>query len=110
MRQDGSIADVVPPEVESMEPSPRELSSQLFVESAKIATRAQNDAVARGDNLIIEGAYGDPKRLEQLVKGLEKKGYDVHLASVDVSPADSLARTQERYRTDALKAAEKHVR
>lgn len=106
MRADGSLAKVVPPEVGPLQPSPRELSSQLFVESAKIATRAQNEAVARGDNLIIEGAYSDPKRLDQLVKSLEKKGYDVHLASVDVSPADALARTQQRYRADALKAAE----
>jgi predicted ABC-type ATPase len=106
MNRDGSIARVVPPEAAALRPAPRELSSQLFVESAKLATSAQNEAVDRGENVMIEGAYSDPKRLDALVKGLEKKGYDVHLAAVDVSQPDALARTQERYRADALKAME----
>jgi len=106
MQKDGSISRVVPPEVRSLQPSARELSSQLFVESAKLAARAQIAAMARGDNLIIEGAYADEKRLDDVVKTLEKKGYDVHLATVDVTQDDAMARTQERYRTEALKATQ----
>ncbi|HEY3555894.1 zeta toxin family protein [Kribbella karoonensis] len=106
MLEDGSISQVVPPEVAELQPTPRELSSQLFVESAKLATTAQKEAVARGDNLMIEGAYSDEKRLGELVKSLEKKGYDVHIATVDVSPQDAQQRAEERYRTDALKAAQ----
>ncbi|TDO54418.1 zeta toxin [Kribbella sp. VKM Ac-2527] len=106
MNRDGSLSKVVQPEAAHLQPSPRELSSQLFVESAKLSNAAQKDAVARGDNLMIEGTYSDPKRLDDLVKSLEKKGYDVHIASVEVSPADALERTQERYRVDALMAAE----
>ena len=109
MQQDGTIGQLVPPEAADLQPTQRELASQLFVESAKLATTAQNQAVARGDNLIVEGVYSDPKRLDALVKGLEKKGYDVHLASVDVSHDDSLARTQDRYRQHAIEAAESGV-
>jgi predicted ABC-type ATPase len=106
MNRDGTLSQVVPPEAAHLQPTPRELSSQTFVESAKLATRAQAQAVARGDNLMIEGTYSEARRLDELVKGLEKKGYDVHIASVEVSPADALERTQERYRVDALMAAE----
>lgn len=106
MRRDGTLAQVVPPEAAQLQPSPRELSSQLFVESAKLGNAALKEAIARGDNLMIEGVYSDPRRLDALVKDLEKKGYDVHLATVEVSLPDALARTQERYRTDATKAIE----
>jgi predicted ABC-type ATPase len=110
MQQDGSLDRVVPPEAQPLQPAPRELSSQLFVESAKLGNAAQKDAVARGDNLMIEGVYSDEKRLGSLVKSLEKKGYDVHLATVDVSLPDTLERTRQRYRSDALKATQPGAR
>lgn len=106
MQSDGSINQVVPPEATGLQPTPRELSSQTFVESAKISARAQKEAIGRGDNLMIEGAYADEKRLGELVKGLEKKGYDVHIATVDVSPQDAQQRAEQRYRSDAQKAAQ----
>lgn len=109
MQQDGTLDQLVPPEAAELQPTQRELSSQLFVESAKLATAAQNQAVARGDNLMVEGVYSDPKRLDGLVKSLEKKGYDVQLANVDVSHDDSIERTQDRYRQNAIQAAESGV-
>jgi chloramphenicol 3-O-phosphotransferase len=105
MQEDGTLGQLVPPEAVELQPTQRELSSQLFVESAKLATAAQKKAIDRGDNLIIEGVYSDPKRLESLVKSLEKKGYDVHLATVDVSHDDCLERTQDRYRQAAIESA-----
>ncbi|HEY4568698.1 MAG TPA: zeta toxin family protein [Kribbella sp.] len=106
MRADGSLNQVVPPEAADLRPTPRELSSQLFVESAKLTQAAQKDAITRGDNLMIEGAYADEKRLGDLVKSLEKQGYDVQLATVDVSPQDAQERAEQRYRDGASRAAE----
>jgi predicted ABC-type ATPase len=103
--ESGNVRRTVPLEAAHLMPTPRELSSQYFVESAKLTMRAQTSAVAAGENLMIEGVYSYPKRLDTLVKGLEKKGYTVHLANVDIRPDLALERTRARYRADAERAS-----
>ncbi|WP_427019516.1 zeta toxin family protein (plasmid) [Pseudarthrobacter sp. P1] len=109
-RQDGSYDSyLVPDEVRELEAAgekfyPRELAALVHNESSILSKKATNEAVKRGDNVIIDGTLGNEKQARMLLDKLTAAGYDVMVADVETTQAVSEARTMGRWERGYLDA------
>jgi len=109
-RVDGSYdSHLVPAEVRELEAAgekfyPRELAALVHNESSILSKKATNEAVRRGDNVIIDGTLGNEKQARMLLDKLEAAGYDVMVADVETTQAVSEARTMGRWERGYLEA------
>lgn len=109
-RADGSYdSHLVPAEVRELESAgekfyPRELASLVHNESSNLAKRATDEAINRGDNVIIDGTLGSEKPARSLLDKLSAAGYDVIVADVETTQAVSEARTMGRWERGYLEA------
>lgn len=109
-RQDGSYDSyLVPEEVRELEAAgekfyPRELAALVHNESSILSKKATNEAIKRGDNVIIDGTLGNEKQARMLLDKLAAAGYDVRVADVETTQAVSEARTMGRWERGYLDA------
>ncbi|WP_234754145.1 zeta toxin family protein [Arthrobacter ramosus] len=109
-RQDGSYDSyLVPEEVRELEAAgekfyPRELAALVHNESSILSKKATNEALKRGDNVIIDGTLGNEKQATMLMDKLAAAGYDVMVADVETTRAVSEARTMGRWERGYLDA------
>ncbi|WP_427136760.1 zeta toxin family protein [Pseudarthrobacter sp. S9] len=107
-RQDGSYDSyLVPDEVHKLETAgekfyPRELAALVHNESSILSKKATNEAVKRGDNVIIDGTLGNEKQARMLLDKLAAAGYDVMVADVETTQEFSEARTLGRWQRGYL--------
>lgn len=80
---------------------PLELSSLVHEESSMIAKQLRQDAIERGDNIIIDSVLSDADKALLLGSVLDAAGYTIHLIDVEVpyelSEQRIAARWQESY-------------
>lgn len=88
---DGSYdSHLMPKEVRDLEATgekfdPRELAALAHNESSILSKKATNEAVRRGDNVIIDGTLGNGKQAKMLLDKLSSASY-VHNSSGWFSP------------------------
>ncbi|MGO4856900.1 zeta toxin family protein [Arthrobacter sp. 2MCAF14] len=109
-RQDGSYDSyLVPDEVRELDAAgekfyPGELAALVHNESSILSKKATNEALKRGDNVIIDGTLGNEKQARMLLDKLTAAGYDVMVADVETTQAVSEARTLGRWERGYLDA------
>ncbi|MFF9483035.1 zeta toxin family protein [Streptomyces sp. NPDC014733] len=90
--RDGSYAQLVP---EGMgEPGerfyPRELAALVHEESSLLSKQAQGQAIADGENVVIDGTLANGEKAHRLAETLQQQGYQIHV--VDVEAPEHVAR------------------
>lgn len=109
-RTDGAYDNyLLPDEVRELEAVgekfyPRELAALVHNESSILSKKATNEAVKRGDNVIIDGTLGNEKQARMLMDKLAAAGYDVMVADVETTQDVSEARTMGRWERGYLEA------
>lgn len=107
---DGSYDSyLVPDDVRELEAAgerfyPRELAALVHNESSILSKKATNEALKRGDNVIIDGTLGNEKQARMLMDKLVAASYDVMVADVETTQANSEARTMGRWERGYLDA------
>lgn len=110
---DGTLQQLLPEEMrvwpgESSRFHPFELSALVHHESTNfLFNPALEDAIARGDNLIIDGTLAWKPRADRIVADLSEAGYRIRVVDVEAPKAVTLARTVERWRLGYLQALNK---
>ena len=104
---DGTIDQLTPPELRDGERVwPRELAAIVHEEAGILVGQATETAIARGENLIIDGTLSHSQRAHNTVDRLQQAGYTVRLASVDGPENVIRERIAHRWRTDYMAAEE----
>lgn len=106
-RRDGSYdSHLIPDEIRTLDAAgqrfyPRELAALVHNESSFLAKRAIQEAVARGDNIVIDGTLSSEENARRQLSALQAAGYDVKIADVettqDVSESRILSRWERGY-------------
>lgn len=108
---DGSYqATIKPQQIRDLEAQgekffPLELASLVHEESSYLALALRNDAIARGENIIIDTVLKDPAGALRMGEQLKQAGYTVQVIDVEVPYEVSEERIRgrwERAYTDAL--------
>ncbi|MEV7574374.1 zeta toxin family protein [Pseudarthrobacter sp. NPDC089323] len=103
-RRDGSYeTHILPDAVRQLQLSgeafyPLELSSLVHEESSMLAKQLREDAIDRGDNVIIDSVLSSPEAALQLGSILEAAGYAIELIDVEVPYELSEQRIAARWR------------
>jgi chloramphenicol 3-O-phosphotransferase len=85
---------------------PRELASLVHEESSQLFSRALSEAVARGEDVLIDDVLGAEADAEEVMGQLNAGGYRVVLADVETSHETAWQRIQQRWREGYLAALE----
>lgn len=85
---------------------PLELASLVHEESSYLAAALRSDAIAAGDNVIVDTVLGSEAAALALGKQLSEAGYRVQIADVEVPFALSEARIRERWEKSYSRALE----
>ncbi len=107
---DGTLQELLPPELRSQpgEASlfyPFELSALVHRESTDfLFAAAERDAVARGENLIIDGTLAWKSHAERLVSDLGQAGYTIQVVDVEAPKGVAAERIVARWRLGFLEA------
>ncbi len=102
--RDGSYeTHLLPPAVRALQERgevffPRELASLVHEESSQITKLALQQAIARGENLIVDTVLATPDKAVQLGRSLSDAGYTVTVVQVETSLEISTQRTLDRWR------------
>lgn len=103
-KADGSYDDfLVPTEIREREKAgetfyPLELASLVHEESSYLARALRTDAIATGDNIVIDAVLSDVDDALALGHQLEKAGYDVEVIDVEVPYEVSESRIRGRWK------------
>ncbi|MEE2061601.1 zeta toxin family protein [Rhodococcus artemisiae] len=107
---DGTFEELVPPELraapgEGSRFYPFELSALVHRESTDfLFAAAQRDAVADGENLIIDGTLAWKGHAERLLTHLQQAGYTIHVVDVEAPQHVAAERIVTRWRHGLLGA------
>ncbi|NKS54418.1 AAA family ATPase [Rhodococcus hoagii] len=107
---DGTLQELLPPGLRSQpgETSlfyPFELSALVHRESTDfLFAAAERDAVARGENLIIDGTLAWKSHAERLVSDLSQAGYTIQVVDVEAPKGVAAERIVARWRQGFLQA------
>ena len=83
---------------------PLELASLVHEESSLLAVRAREEAIRRGDNIVIDSVLSVPAKAEALGAVLNAAGYSVRVVDVETSFEISAARIAARWREQYVAA------
>lgn len=109
---DGSYESVLKPdEVKELEAAgekffPMDLAALVHEESSKLARSLRNEAIERGDNLVIDGVLADEDKALALGQQLQRHGYRVEVVDVEVPYEVSLRSIEQRWQQDYVAALE----
>lgn len=109
---DGSFESAIKPaEVKALEAEgeqffPMDLATLVHEESSMLASNLRDDAIARGDNLVIDGVLSDPDKAVALGRALAARGYQVEVIDVEVPYEVSLRSIEQRWEQDYVAARE----
>ncbi|MBF4618219.1 zeta toxin family protein [Clavibacter sp. VKM Ac-2873] len=76
---------------------PMELASLVHEESSFLANRLRDQAIADGDNVVIDTVLGSADKARRISAQLEAAGYDVQVVDVEVPFEVSEARIRQRW-------------
>lgn len=74
------------------------MASLVHEESSLLAQQARAQAIAQGENIVIDTVLGNATYAAEIGASLRNAGYEVTLVEVEVRLEDSVARTQHRWR------------
>jgi chloramphenicol 3-O-phosphotransferase len=77
---------------------PLEFASLVHEESSYLAAHARDEALLRGDNLVIDGVLSSPQKAVWLGKHLASHGYEIFLVDVEASREITSQRIDARWR------------
>lgn len=69
---------------------PRELAALVHEESSLLSKAAQAQAIAAGENVVIDGTLANGEKAHHLARTLQQEGYEIHI--VDVEAPEHVAR------------------
>ncbi|MEU7222328.1 zeta toxin family protein [Streptomyces chrestomyceticus] len=69
---------------------PRELAALVHEESSLLSKAAQAQAIAAGENVIVDGTLANGEKAHRLAETLQQQGYRIHV--VDVEAPEHVAR------------------
>lgn len=107
---DGTYQSLIKPEeIKQLEASgerffPLELAALVHEESSILATRARNQAIREGKNLVIDTVLSSPKGALELGGMLDDHGYSIEIIDVEVPFKLSQARIIQRWHESYQKA------
>ena len=76
---------------------PRELAALVHEESSALIKQLQRQSIRDGLNVVIDGTLANRHKADQLFEQLQDAGYTVHVASINVTQAQSLERARDRW-------------
>lgn len=96
---DGTFSELLPENVrESGERFyPRELAPLVHDESVRLANRAQAEAIAAGENVVIDGTLAGRSKPDEIAKSLTAAGYTIHVVDVETTADVSRERVMGRW-------------
>ncbi len=101
--RDGSYESwIKPPAVLELEARgerfyPMEMAALVHEESSRLAVAFRREAIARGDDIVIDTVLGDPRSAVQLGRDLEAADYDIWVIHVGVPPELSAQQVRSRW-------------
>ncbi|RLP07497.1 zeta toxin family protein [Propionibacterium australiense] len=97
--EDGSIEKLMPPEAaERGTPlAPMELAALVHEESSHLASQVREDAIALGENIVIDGVMANQGKALHLATQLARAGYDIQVVDVEVPAEVSRRRILQRW-------------
>ncbi|GHG64207.1 zeta toxin family protein [Streptomyces griseocarneus] len=109
---DGTFQDLVPESVrESGERFyPRELAPLVHDESVRLAEQAQAQAIAAGENVVIDGTLAGRDKPDRIAQSLTEAGYTIHVVDVETTADVSRERVMGRWQEPYIEAEEKAER
>lgn len=109
---DGSYESAIKPaEVKALEAEgeqffPMDLATLVHEESSMLASNLRDDAMMRGDNLVIDGVLWDADKAVGLGRALAARGYQVEVIDVEVPYEVSLRSIEQRWAQEYVAARE----
>lgn len=109
---DGSYeTKIKPDEVKALDASgdryyPMDMAALVHEESSFLAMRLRTEAIANGENLIIDGVLSDPEYATDLGRTLARAGYDVEVIDVEIPYEASAQSISNRWEQDYTAALE----
>lgn len=110
-RRDGSYETAIKPEeIRSREARgesfyPLELASLVHEESSILAKQLRTEAIARGDNIVVDTVLSNPRGALALGRELSDAGYQISVVDVEVPYEVAEERIRGRWREAAERAA-----
>lgn len=107
---DGTVEELLPPDLraapgEGSRFHPFELSALVHRESTDfLFAAAERDAVADGENLIVDGTLAWKGHAERLLNHLQQAGYTIHVVDVEAPQHVAAERIVSRWRHGFLRA------
>jgi len=107
---EGTVHELLPPELRAASEQaggfyPFELSALVHRESTDfLFAAAQRDAVADGENLIIDGTLAWKDHAERLLDHLQQAGYTIHVVDVEAPQYVAAERIVRRWRDGLARA------
>ncbi|WML66376.1 zeta toxin family protein [Rhodococcus sp. AH-ZY2] len=107
---DGTLEEMLPPELRAAQGEdsrfyPFELSALVHRESTDVLfAAAERDAIADGENLIIDGTLAWKAHAERLLRHLQQAGYTIHVVDVEAPQHVAAERIVTRWRQGLLRA------
>lgn len=107
---EGALDELLPPEMRAASEAgrgfyPFELSALVHRESTDfLFAAAQRDAVADGENLIIDGTLAWKAHAERLLDHLQQSGYTIHVVDVEAPQHVAAERIVTRWRDGFVRA------
>ena len=97
--EDGSIESMMPPEAAArgVRLAPMELAALVHEESSYLAHRFRERAIARGENVVIDGVMANEGKVLGLASQLAGAGYDIRVVDVEVPAQLSRERILQRW-------------
>lgn len=89
--------------------SPAETASLIHAESSYLADELLARALAVGKNVLIDRTMGAAKPVAATFADLQRLGYSTTFVYIDSTPAESLARSEYRYRGKAGDFSERPI-
>lgn len=111
-QRDGSYRDhIVPAQVRELEEQgerffPLELASLVHAESSMLARKARDQAIGRGDNLIIDTVLSKADGAMEIGATLEAAGYRIEVVDVETTFETSRDRIASRWQDGYVKGME----
>ncbi|MFD4317775.1 zeta toxin family protein [Streptomyces sp. NPDC058548] len=108
---EGEYEEIVPPGLHENEARAylRELAALVHEESSDLAARARDEAIRRGENLVIDGTLKTYRKAESLIIRLLEANYRVYLVDVEVGYVTSLLRVNKRWAKGYLEAEDSYM-
>lgn len=88
---------------------PMELASLVHEESSLLAARLRDEAIAAGENVIVDSVMSNPEGALRLGRQLERAGYSIEVVAVEVPYEVSQASIEHRWQLDYAAAVEAGV-